>query len=114
MLHQVRNNTIRNCLPYRPDIDWDMRNSSWEVNGKQMFFKYASDITLSNNRCITQPQDCAVQQILLYQPSRIVITGDLCWTSTLSSMGKCRSGVKQEVLMSDGAHAAISSSKRDV
>lgn len=54
-MRQVRNNTIRNCLPYRPDIDWDMRNFSWEANGKQIFFKYASDITLSNNRCITQP-----------------------------------------------------------
>ncbi len=53
-MRQVRNNTIRNCLPYRPDTDCDMRNYSWEVNGKQMLFKYVSDITLSNNRYITQ------------------------------------------------------------
>ncbi|CAL8471749.1 g11291 [Coccomyxa elongata] len=46
----VRNNTIKNCLPYRPDVDKDMRSCSWEVNGKQMFFKYASNLTLSNNR----------------------------------------------------------------
>lgn len=50
---QVRDNTLRNCLPKRTDCDWDTRNHSWEVDNKLMLFKYVDQLTLGGNRCLT-------------------------------------------------------------